>query len=918
MAAHGGVGGNRSSGISGSGGNGGDRGDLVPPSSSPPSSSSSTSPPSASPSSVPSSSTSSSLSAIARGGGVGGGGNRSPSPSPHHHRESNQYSPHSSSAATSFRVTAVRESGSDGGVQARRGEGNAQLAAGGETDNLDGDILSSPFPQRDYQQGQPLLAPSPSSSSLSFPTPARNAAGVGAGVAPAPLGISLVGDQVVAHPDAISSGVPQSAPSIPRDSRDSINGGLLAQPAVEGNAQRGRLPLSAESLARAAEVVRAAGVDGTTAQSVVTLLTNILAQGTHSVPHTAAAHTSVAPPVQRQSQVQAADGSWARGLEGTHQAGALLPNGAGGNNSNNNPAQAGSGVTGSPLHSSPFGVGDHAAGGAATAAASGVRPNAVEVSPHDDSVRHDGGPAVSEPLTRARDDAEASSNSGAASATATTSFDPSRAQDAGGSSRGAAVGPGEHVTVPPPWVYSYQPPPPWWLGQQQSSDNAALRLPELAKKEHRLTFAGEKDALSLADFLKEKENTLHTYLRAGKLDWKRAADRIAVFDWLGSALTGTARTWWDSISYRANPVTGQMEQFRLWESLEDWDQLVAAFKAKWERPTDVAAAHAEFYRNTVQRAGEALHDFNARFDSAAGRAKVTDPNSLAVTYWYGLQRGLRDEIVRYLHQHRGEAAALNATNLSLLQLREVAREVVTLSTLTRSSPHLSSGLPPPSYQAKGALHAVEGSYFDEVADEDENSEYRGDYQSSPQVLTQGPGESRVYVDGAFNTYNGARSRNSVSNSVYNSTVSVSNANRKRKASSFSQQQSMGRNRYPPSSPATSRSGTPQRAPQSPTSRPPAYQRSPQHSVGAGGGSNTSDGLSADQIQGVQAMRGRWRGKLDRIPDGQLYARMQQQACLLCGGRDHKANSCPTDQSGGAGAGGVKMEYPKGEARRDRR
>ena len=612
--------------------------------------------------------------------------------------------------------------------------------------------------------------------------------------------------------------------------------------------------MSVESLARVAEVVRAAGADGTTAQSVVSYLTNLLAQGTHSVPHTAAASTSVAPPVQRQFQVQAADGGWARGSANTLQDGALLPRVSGGNATINTPAlQTGtdSGVADSHLQPSRSNV--MAAGEAATATAA----------------------------------ATTTSDRGNATAALSTSSGGSR-------SSGAAAAPsfGDQGTMPPPWAYGYQAPPPWWFQTPQGSSE--LKLPELTRTEHHLTFAGEKDAHSLLEFLREKETILHPYIKAGKLVWDRPADRIVVLTWLGSALAGTAKTWWNSTEYRVNQVTGQMEASLFWESLMSWDQVVAAFKSKWERAVNIASAQADFYQGTKQRPGEALHDFNARFDQAAERAKVTNPALLANTYWYGLQKHLRDEIGRHLHLSKGEAASSRASELSLQEMRDLAREVVLLSSLVRQSPYLGSGLPPPSQSTRSSMHAFDAAADD--FDEDGGVPYED--------------HNQVHQEGLINTVNANGGRNRHNSYTYNHSMTVARGSgtsaggttkRRRVEQPVTAAGGGGRNRYHSPSPSSSSSSTPQRR-ASPAGKPPPYG-SPDGRAGTGG----NGGLTSEQVQRLQALRQKLSGILDKVPDGQLFARLQQQVCLLCGSNSHRVNACPS-------APGVKREYPKGQAR----
>ena len=624
-------------------------------------------------------------------------------------------------------------------------------------------------------------------------------------VAPDAQGVSLVGDQVVAYPGAISPGVSQSAPSIPVGSRDSFNSGPLAQPAVEGNAQRGRPLTSVESLARVAEAARAAVADGATEQSVVSYLTNVLAQGTHSAPHNMAAPASVAPPVQRQFQVQAADGGWARGYGNASQDGALLPSASGDNVANSAPApRTGGGVADAQPHPALPGAGSHAAAVGTAAAAAETFTSSEE-----------------------------------------------------------------------------------------------MKMLPLARMGHKLTFAGERDAHRLMEFLGEKENTLKPYLRAGRLMWERPGDRITVMTWLGSALEGTAKTWWDSTVDRINESTGQMESPSVWETLMDWEQVVAAFKAQWERAVDIAAVRGEFYQGTKQRPGESVPDYNARFDRAAARAKVTTPNLLANTYWWGLRQQMRDEIIRHLHVTKGEAAAARADDLSMPEMKALAREVMLLGGSARPSSHGGSGMAPSSQPSRGGMHVL-GAEADDY-DEEGGEPYED--------------HNQLHQEGLINTVNanGGRNKHNVNSYTYNHSMTVERGAgtgaggpaKRRKVGQPVTAGGGGRNRYSSSSPSpsSSGSGTPRRW--ASAGKPPSYRSAVDGKPNTGG----NGGLTHEQVQQLQAMRQKMSGVLDKVPDGQLFARLQQRVCLLCGNSNHRVNACPS-----APAAGVKKEHPKGQAR----
>ncbi|MFY7873005.1 MAG: hypothetical protein ACOVQL_11560 [Limnohabitans sp.] len=406
----------------------------------------------------------------------------------------------------------------------------------------------------------------------------------------------------------------------------------------------------------------------------------------------------------------------------------------------------------------------------------------------------------------------------------------------------------------------------------------------------------------MLEFLKEKETTLHTYMVAGKLDWGRPADRIAVLDWLSTALSGNARSWWDSAVYTTDPATGQTLTHRLWESLMDWGQVKTAFKAKWERAVDVSAAHAQFHKGLAQQPSEALHDFNARFDLAAEKARVTDPSTMATVYWYGLDAKLREAMVVHVQATKGLEASKEVFNLPLAAKRDLAAEVVALQMVTRQASRLASGLPPP-HSTRGGLHSYEGGFSGDVWDD-----YPGEEEDAYDEVNTSGGD-RVIGDGAINVLNGRGGRNS-------NTVSVgrgSSSSKKRKPSQSPVGASgSGRNRDPSASPGAPRDRTPRAESRSPANRaPPPYNKHTAGSGAGGGRGHAVASLTPDQVQWVSELRQQWGQHLAGVSDSLVYARMTQRACLLCGDVGHRVVKCPKRPSS------VKSEHPKGGAREDR-
>jgi hypothetical protein len=460
-------------------------------------------------------------------------------------------------------------------------------------------------------------------------------------------------------------------------------------------------------------------------------------------------------------------------------------------------------------------------------------------------------------------------------------------------------------------------PPPHQQQQQPvsaSQDNAALRMTELGKKEHRLTFAGEKDAHRLFEFLKEKETTLHTYVLAGKLDWSKPADRIVVLDWLGLALTGNARTWWDSVTYHEEPGTGIVQQRRLWESFMDWEQVKAAFKGRWERTLDVAAAHRRFHTVLAQKPGEPLYEFNARFDMAAEGAQQSDPGSLATRYFYALQESVQDKMILHVLSTKGQAEADKVPFLSLKEKRELAEQALAVDAMLNAK--LGRYRPAASPQAtplsRGGLHSMSGGGaqpqegdWDQGGDEGVDQQSEEDTWLDDSGITGGGAIHMLNSNGGRNNFSGARS--SYNGSALGNTVHMSRAgavNKKRKAGG----EAAGRTRHPSaaSSPAASRGGTPRHS--SPAGKPPPYRGSSPSSGGA-------RGMSPADLSKATTMRERWGACLSDVADAVIVTRMQQQLCVLCGGKGHMLQQCPN--KGGQQRGGVKKEHPKGTARGDR-
>jgi hypothetical protein len=238
-----------------------------------------------------------------------------------------------------------------------------------------------------------------------------------------------------------------------------------------------------------------------------------------------------------------------------------------------------------------------------------------------------------------------------------------------------------------------------------------------------------------------------------------------------------------------------MMQHRLWESLMDWDQVKVAFKSKWERAVDLAAAHHHFHKDLAQKPGEPLHDFNVKFDVAAERARATDPVSLATTYFYALQDTLQRKMIFHVLSTKGQEAADKVPFLPLMEKRTLAAEVVALDSMlsARNLSRLGSGIPlQSSSSSKGSLHAFEGIPPDGDFDDEEAESFAGAGATWDSITDNGA-INMLNSNGGRNSFSG---RGNYSAHAHGNTVVMPRggaANRKRKSS---QPQGSGRTHHP--------------------------------------------------------------------------------------------------------------------------